>query len=256
MGQEEKQGSRDIGRQFQDETKYSPETISGYTLNYGSLPAAFKEYSDPIARISLPEPKATGETNIWKLLLHRRSRREYDIKKSLRVNDLSALIWATQGLTAQFGDDFFRTAPSAGGLYPVETYLYIRSVEGLDEGIYHFRPGDFDLEFIRKGHFARELTEAALQQDLIAGAQVTFIWSAIVARGKWKYKQRAYRYIYMDAGHIAQNLYLAAEGMGFGVCAIGAFYDDEVNRIMGFDGIEETVIYMATVGHRSPGSSL
>jgi SagB-type dehydrogenase family enzyme len=255
VGDKGKRGS-DIGRRFQDETKYSPDSLSGYTLNYGSIPATFKEYSNPVARIGLPEPKAGGETNIWKLLLRRRSRREYAVNKSLKINDLSALLWATQGLTAQFGDTFFRTAPSAGGLYPVETYLYVRSVEGLEEGIYHFRPGDFDLEFIMKGGYARQLTEAALQQDIIMGAQATFIWSAVIARGQWKYKQRAYRYIYLDAGHIAQNLYLAAEGMGFGVCAVGAFYDDDINRIMGFDGQEETVIYMATVGFKSPDNPL
>jgi len=82
-------------------------------------------------------------------------------------------------------------------------------------------------------------------------AQLIFIWSSIIDRGKWKYDQRAYRYIYLDAGHIAQNLYLAGEALGLGICAIGAFYDDAVNAIMGFDGEDETVIYMATVGFRS-----
>ena len=220
-------------------------------FNFGSIPETFKEYPNPIARVSLPEPKAGGETNLWKLLLKRRSRRDYTVNKSLRLNDLSALLWATQGLTAQFGDTFFRTAPSAGGLYPVETYLSVRAVDGLEQGIYHFRPGDYDLEFLKRGDFSTQLTEAALQQIVVLGAQVTFIWSAIIARGSWKYNQRAYRYIYLDAGHIAQNLYLAGEGLGLGVCAVGAFYDDDVNRVMDFDGEEETVIYMATVGFRS-----
>jgi len=240
-----------IGARFQKETKYTPESLSSHMFNFGSIPETFKEYPDPIARVSLPEPKAGGETNLWKLLLKRRSRRDYTVNKSLRLNDLSALLWATQGLTAQFGDTFFRTAPSAGGLYPVETYLSVRAVDGLEQGIYHFRPGDYDLEFLKRGDFSTELTEAALQQTVVLGAQVTFIWSAIIARGSWKYNQRAYRYIYLDAGHIAQNLYLAGEGLGLGVCAVGAFYDDDVNRIMDFDGEEETVIYMATVGYRS-----
>jgi SagB-type dehydrogenase family enzyme len=103
----------------------------------------------------------------------------------------------------------------------------------------------------------RPLQRAALYQDLVGHAQVTFIWSAIVERARWKYRQRAYRYIYLDAGHIAQNLYLAAEAFDMGVCAIGAFFDDDVNRLMGFDGTEETVIYMATAGLkvRDPNSS-
>jgi len=240
-----------IGIRFQNETKYTPESLSSYMLNFGSIPETFKEYPNPIARVSLPEPKAGGETNLWKLLLKRRSRRDYTVNKSLRLNDLSALLWATQGLTAQFGDTFFRTAPSAGGLYPVETYLHVRAVDGLEQGIYHFRPGDYDLEFLKRGDFSAELTEAALQQTVVLSAQVTFIWSAVIARGSWKYNQRAYRYIYLDAGHIAQNLYLAGEVLGLGVCAVAAFYDDDVNRVMDFDGEEETVIYMGTVGFRS-----
>lgn len=242
----------DIGLTFQNETKYTPATLANFMLNWGSIPETFKEYPNPLARISLPEPKAGGETNLWKLLLRRRSRREYTIRKSLKLNDLSVLVWATQGLTAQFGDTFFRTAPSAGGLYPVETYLCIRAVDGLKEGIYHFRPGDYDLELLKEGDFSEELTEAALQQTVILGAQATFIWSAVIGRGSWKYRQRAYRYFYLDAGHIAQNLYLAGEALGLGVCAVGAFYDDDVNRILDFDGTEETVIYMATVGIRAP----
>lgn len=241
-----------IGTRFQNETKYSPESLAGHMPGIGPIPAVFKEYSDPIARISLPEPKAGGETNIWKLFLKRRSRREYIADRSLKLNDLSALVWATQGLTAQFGDTFFRTAPSAGALYPVETYLYVRAVNGLEQGIYHFRPGDYDLEFLKKGNFSVSLAEAALQQSVLLNAQVTFIWSSIIARGRWKYDQRAYRYAYIDAGHIAENLYLAGEGLGLGICAVGAFYDDDINNIMGFDGEDETVIYMATVGFRSP----
>ena len=248
---ENKKEKAHIGIRFQNETKYTPASLSGHMFNLGAIPDTFKEYPNPISRTSLPEPKAGGESSLWKLLLKRRSRREYTGSKSLKLNDLSALLWATQGLTAQFGDTFFRTAPSAGGLYPVETYLCVRAVDGLEEGIYHFRPGDYDLEFLKKGDFSTVLTEAALQQTIILAAQVTFIWSAIIARGSWKYDQRAYRYIYLDAGHIAQNLYLAGEALGLGVCAVGAFYDDDVNHIIDLDGEEETVIYMATVGFRS-----
>ncbi len=83
---------------------------------------------------------------------------------------------------------------------------------------------------------------------MVADAQVCFIWTAVVERSKWKYRQRAYRYIYMDAGHIAQNLYLAATALGLGVCSIGAFYDDRVNALLGLDGIRETTVYLASVG--------
>lgn len=247
-----KKMSEGIGKRFQNETKYTLGSLAGHTLDFGSMPSTFKEYSNPILRIPLTEPKAGGETNIWKLLVKRRSRREYSTDRPLKLDDLSLLLWATQGLTAQYGGTFFRTAPSAGALYPVETYLSVRAVDGLEEGIYHFRPGKYDLELIRRGSFSARLAEAALQQSMVLHAQVTFIWSSIIARGKWKYNQRAYRYVYMDAGHIAQNLYLAGEALGLGICAIGAFYDDHINEIMGFDGEDETVIYMATVGLRPP----
>jgi SagB-type dehydrogenase family enzyme len=158
------------------------------------------------------------------------------------------LLWATQGLTAKAGEWYFRAAPSAGALYPIETYVLARSVEGLEPGIYHFRPHAFDLEFIKRGDFAGLLADAALGQDMIRQAQATFIWTAIVARSMWKYRQRAFRYIYMDAGHIGQNLYLAGTAAGLGVCAVGAFFDDRVNDLIGLDGVEEISVYLAAVG--------
>ena len=211
-------------------------------------PEPYKNYEAPLAVIPLPEPDLAGDLNLWQLLHSRRSRREYDPAKPLTPAKFSTLLWATQGITARYGEVLFRTAPSAGGLYPVDTYLFLRAVEGLEPGIYHFRPHAFDLEFLKKGDHSRALVEAALGQMMVMGAQVTFIWSAVVERSKWKYRQRAYRYIYLDAGHIAQNLCLAAEAFGLGACAVGAFFDDKVNAIIGVDGVEETVIYMASVG--------
>ena len=228
----------------------------GYALDHASRPKSYKNHRSPLAHIPLPEPDIKSGASLWKLLRDRRSRREYDAGQSLRVGLLSAILWATQGITAKYGAYLFRTAPSAGGLYPVETYLFLREVEGFEAGIYHFRPQAFDLEFLKKGDYARELAEAALGQRIVMEAQITSIWSAIVERSKRKYGQRAYRYIYLDAGHIAQNLYLAAEALKLGVCVIGALYDDKVNSLIGVDGTEETVIYMATVGWPQPHNHL
>jgi len=237
-----------IGEKFQQETKYDPNKPMGYGLDWNRRPKSYKNHESPLAYIPLSDPDMKSKANLWQLLQHRRSRREYTTKRNLKQNLLSALLWATQGVTAKYGEFLFRTAPSAGGLYPVETYLFLRAVEGLEPGIYHFRTHVFDLELLKKGDYSMELTDAALGQTIVRDAQVTFIWSAVVERSKWKYRQRAYRYIYLDAGHIAQNLYLAAEALGLGACAIGALFDDSVNDIIGIDGIEETVIYMATVG--------
>lgn len=237
-----------IGTRFQEETKYTPERIGGYGLDWSTFPDQYKVYGNALALFSLPEPDLSQGPDVWQVLQRRRSRRDYKPGDALALGTLSILLWATQGITGRYGDSLFRTAPSAGGLFPVETYLSIRSIEGLESGIYHFRPRSFDLELLKKGDFSRNLAKAALGQTIVLGAQVTFVWSAVLERGKWKYRERAYRYIYLDAGHIAQNLYLAGEALGLGVCAIGAFFDDEANGLIGVDGTYETVIYMATVG--------
>jgi SagB-type dehydrogenase family enzyme len=237
-----------VGAVFQEETKYTVDTLRGQTLDWTKFPAMYKSYDAPLARVSLPKPEMTGDANLWQLLQRRRSKRAYKQERPLTQTLLSTLLWATQGLTAKQGDMYFRVAPSAGGLYPVETYLSVRAVEGLEAGMYHFRPLSADLEFLKRGDYAGALAHAALGQEMVAHAPVTFVWSAVLERSTWKYRERAYRYIYIDAGHIGQNLYLAAEALGLGSCTIGAFFDEDVNRLIGLDGINETVIYLGCVG--------
>jgi SagB-type dehydrogenase family enzyme len=237
-----------IGERFQEETKYTQENIGGHFLDWEHMPERYKTYPQSTQKIRLPDPLPGNAANVWEVFYKRRSERNYAPDRALPLSTLSALLWATQGITAAAGQYHFRTAPSAGGLYPVETYLLAKSVEGLGQGIYHLRPLAFDLEYIKPGNFGHDLAEAALGQGMVAEAQVVFIWTAVVARSKWKYRQRAYRYIYLDAGHIAQNLYLAGSALGMGVCGIGAFFDDRVNALIGLDGTEETVLYMASVG--------
>ncbi len=240
-----------IGQKYQQETKYSRKDLHGRSRLRHRRAEAFKEYEAPLAVIPLPDPELAPQADLWTLLRHRRSRRNYNRDTVLPLDVLSALLWATQGISAAKGDFFFRTAPSAGALYPVESYLSVRAVNTLQPGLYHFRPQHFDLELLKKGDYSVALTAAALAQNMVQQAQVTFLWSAIVARSLWKYEERAYRYIYLDAGHIAQNLYLAGEALGLGVCAIGALFDDEVNGLLDLDGTDETIVYMATVGERT-----
>jgi SagB-type dehydrogenase family enzyme len=240
-----------IGERFQEETKYTPEAIGGHHLDWDHMPDRYKTYPESATKIALPAPQFGDNANIWDIIRQRRSLRDYAPSFRLKLETLSALLWATQGITAAVSGYQFRTAPSAGGLYPIETYILARAVEGIDEGFYHFRPQSFDLECIRSGDFAVALARAALGQGMVARAQVTFIWTAVVARSKWKYRQRAYRYIYLDAGHIAQNLYLAGTAAGIGVCGIGAFFDDQVNALIGVDGVEETALYLASAGRPS-----
>ena len=235
-----------IGERFHEETKYAAERM-GHGLDWQSMPAPYKNYPSPIGTIALPAAAQSQPANVWEVIGKRRSTRDFS-PASLPLSLLSSLLWSTQGITAMAGEWYFRTAPSAGALYPIETYILARAVEGLDPGIYHFRPHAFDLEFIKSGDFAPLLADAALGQDMIREAQATFMWTAIVARSTWKYRQRAYRYIYMDAGHIGQNLYLAGTAAGLGVCAVGAFFDDQVNDLIGIDGVKEIALYLAAVG--------
>jgi len=239
---------RGIGERFQEETKYTAEGIGEHYLDWNNMPDRYKNYPGSSMKVFLPEPRLGKIANIWDVVHRRRSLRDYSSGLNLPLETLSTLLWATQGITAVAAGYQLRAAPSAGGLYPIETYLFARAIDGLERGFYHFRPNAFDLECVKAGDFAAELAEAALGQEMVAYAQVTFVWTAVVARSKWKYRQRAYRYIYLDAGHIAQNLYLAGAAVGLGVCGIGAFFDDRVNALIGVDGIEETVLYLASVG--------
>lgn len=243
-----KSTSQGIGERFQEETKYTAENIGGHFLDWENMPERYKSYPESIQTIALPQPEIDKSVNIWDTFSKRRSVRNYSFHDVLPLGKLSALLWATQGITAAGRNYQFRSAPSAGGLYPIETYLFLRSVEKLAQGFYHFRPLTFDLEFVQPGDFGRNLADAALGQRMVAEAQVVFIWTAVVERSKWKYRQRAYRYIYLDAGHIAQNLYLAGTAAGIGICGVGAFFDDQVNSLIGVDGTEETTLYLATAG--------
>jgi SagB-type dehydrogenase family enzyme len=236
-----------IGDRFQQHTKYYRNNMPLHFLNWHNKPESYKDHYKRLKIIQLPEPNF-NECDLWGVIYRRRSKRDYIANKPISLQSLSILLWATQGITADFEDISYRTTPSAGALYPIETYLNVRFIEGLEPGIYHFRPHLFDLEYLRNGDHSDKLSKAALNQDIIKSAQVTFIWTAVIARSKWKYLQRAYRYIYLDSGHIGQNLSLSAEALELGSCGIGAFFDEEVNKIINVDGTNETVLYMAAVG--------
>ena len=124
----------------------------------------------------------------------------------------------------------------------------VHAVEGIEAGIYHYGVERHELDQLRAGDFQMEIAQAALDQEMAAWADVVFVWTALFERSKWKYKQRAYRYIYLDAGHIAQNVALAAVALGLGSCQIAALYDDEANALLDLDGVKESTIYMTVVG--------
>jgi SagB-type dehydrogenase family enzyme len=238
-----------IGDRFQRETKYTRAKIGGPPRGRVRPEAASKR---PTAetRIRLDPPSKEDSAPIWDVLARRRSVRTFT-ETPLPLSHLSRLLWAAQGITKKIYGHDLRTAPSAGALYPVETYVAAQTVEGLNPGLYHYDIQHHALELISAGDFRRDVAEAALGQSFTASANVVFIWTAVFGRSKVKYRERAYRYVYLDAGHIAQNLALAAVALGLGSCQIAALFDDEVNALVGADGEEESVIYMTAVGRPS-----
>jgi SagB-type dehydrogenase family enzyme len=234
----------EIGDHYQELTKYVRGSLPRHRLDWSTLPSPRKEYPDA-QTVSLPAPSTDGGPPLWETIKSRRSIRSYK-RKALGMQELSQLLWAAQGTTLEAHN--YRSAPSAGALYPVETYLVANRVEPLAQGLYHYDAFHAVLELIKPGALGPQTAAAALDQPIAMDAAAVFIWTAIVQRGKWKYLERAYRYIYLDAGHIAQNIYLAATGLGLGCCAIGAFYDDEVNELLGVDGVDECALYMCAVG--------
>jgi len=234
------------GYRYLQKTKFTRSGLEGRERPHIEPVPAFKTY--PAAKsISLPTDWAKPDADLLQVLQQRRSSRRY-CGTPLTVHEISLLLWASQGVTGRAGNWLLRTAPSAGALYPIETYVVMDKASGLDAGLYHFNVADFALESLLQSRVAKDIAAACLMQHFMAEASALFAWSAVLRRNMAKYGHRGLRYICMDAGHICQNLLLAAEALGRKACPVAAFFDDELNRILGLDGEEETVLYLAAVG--------
>jgi len=237
------------GNEFQEKSKYIRGNLGGRGLDWEIKPKIYKIYPNcPKTELSKPIlEKTNNKLNITEIFEQRRSIRTFQ-KIPLELKQISYLLWASTGIQRIVGNFGFRTAPSAGALYPIETYLLINNCPALTKGLYHYNIHDHALEQIKEGNCSVLFAKAALDQKMIALAPISFIWTAIFQRSKWKYNQRAYRYCYLDAGHIASHLSLAAVAMGLGSCQIAAFYDNEINDLLDIDGKEESVLYLSVVG--------
>lgn len=196
-------------------------------------------------RIKLPEPRYEGETSIEEALARRRSIRAYS-GDNLTREEVSQLLWAAQGITAPWGG---RTAPSAGALYPLELYVVVGDVEGIDKGVYRYSPEEHELEKVRDGDIRTELADAALGQECVRDAAIDLVFAAVYERTTAKYKERGIQYVHLEAGHAAQNVYLQAVSLDLGTVTIGAFVDSEVKKIMNI-GEQEDPLYIMPVGRR------
>jgi SagB-type dehydrogenase family enzyme len=257
------------GRAFQENTSYQRSSMEEQELNWQNKPATYKFYSyAPVVSLPSPAPAPDEESrpDLWTCVARRRSVRSFGATP-ISLAQLSRLLWACAGITTSYitphGQEFYRAAPTAGALYPIETYVVVNKVEGLQPGLYHYRvagqdvlerpmvEGSHSLEQLRTGSLREEITAAALDQPFCGKAAAVFLWTAVFARSVWKYRERAYRYFYLDAGHMAAHLSLAAVALGLGSCAVAAYYDDEIDALLGIDGESEGIIYMTAVGRPS-----
>jgi SagB-type dehydrogenase family enzyme len=259
------------GEEFQQATRYQRDRMDRQALDLEHQPATFKLYTSvpviplpPPRRSDWPDTATLPEESLWRAMAERRSARRFT-DQPLDLADLSQLLWAASGITRATPNLLYRTVPSAGGLYPIETYVLVNSVTALAPGVYHYRAVGLRqdrsldltlghaLEELRLGNHNRTLAHAALDQAMVVAAAAVFIWAAVFPRSRWKYRERAFRYVYLDAGHIAAHVSLAAVALGLGSCQIAAFYDDEVNSLIGVDGEEESALYLTTVGRPLTG---
>ncbi len=201
----------------------------------------------------LPDPQTyTPKVNTFTdLVNNRRSQRNYTAD-SISLLELSYFLWMTQGVKRITNRPAtYRTVPSAGARHAFETWLLINRVEGLEPGLYRYAAVEKNLIEVSLNANCNEiLTHACCDQAQVANSAVTFIWAAILERMYWRYTERSMRYLHLDAGHVCQNLYLAAESAHCGVCAIAAFNDELINTAIGLDGSDHFVIYAASLGRK------
>ena len=205
--------------------------------------------AEPAFVIDLPSPRRYGRLAFEFLLDRRRSVREFT-RAPLTLNQVGQLLWAAQGQTHPDG---YRTAPSAGALYPLEIYVAAGRVEGLQAGVYRYRARGHEFELVAGGDVRAQLAAAALDQECVAQGAAALVIAAVYERTTGKYGRRGERYVHMEVGHAAQNVYLQAEALDLGTVIVGAFDDDDVHELLGMRPRERPLAIMP-VGHPAPES--
>jgi len=186
-------------------------------------------------------------SNLAEVISSRRSRRKFH-PDPLSLEELSFLLWATQGIRDP-EIHYFRNVPSAGARHSFETYLAIGNVDGIEAGLYRYLPKEHSILQLKKDKYITMKTAASsFGQMFIGTSALVFIWAAVPYRMEWRYGPAAHRVIAFDVGHVCQNLYLAAEGIGAGTCGIGAYDQEKMDELIGVDGEDEFTIYLAPVG--------
>ena len=242
-----------VGQMFIKGTRYAALGPSDQAKGLPQPPLEMKPSTPILEVMNLPEPEtvALGDLPVREAVDRRRSLRIYT-NQPLTLEAASYLLWCTQGVKEITPRPVtLRTVPSAGARHPLETVLLINRVEGLASGLYWFAASERQLARLETDpSIAERMREACLGQEMVQRSAITFVWIADAYRCTWRYGERGYRYLFLDAGHVCQNLYLAAEAIDCGVCAIGAFSDEAINRLLNLDGQNQFVVYLAAVGKR------
>jgi SagB-type dehydrogenase family enzyme len=194
---------------------------------------------------TLPDPRYDGDISLEQSILNRRSVRTYS-DEPLTVEEVSQLLWSAQGITGASG---FRSAPSAGALYPLELYAVVGNVVNLEPGIYKYQPDQHVLVLIISGDKRNKLADISLSQESVAEGAVSIVITAVYSRTTVKYGDRGIRYAQLEAGHSAQNLCLQATAMELGVVTIGAFSDNELSNLLNLPD-DENPLYVIPVGNQ------
>jgi SagB-type dehydrogenase family enzyme len=198
-----------------------------------------------------PDEKRHGSIPLIKAIGQRQSRRKFT-SDALRLEELSFLLWSTQGVKSIDENKVWtrRVVPSAGSRHPFETYLVVNRVDGLERGVYRYLPVEHKLLLVSKHdrQLSDRISDACDGQAFVGESAVVFVWATIPYRSEWRYGAAAYKGILVDAGHVCQNLYLACEAIGAGTCAVLAYDQKAMDDLIGVDGKDEFTIYLAPVG--------
>ena len=216
------------------------------------VPPVEKPYASDNLRIDLMAKdnwRSIPPIDLLSAIQNRKSHRNFRTAQ-VSLEELSFLLWATQGVRERAGDaTFFRTVPSAGCRHALETYVCALNITGLETGIYRYLPVEHQLLTITKEKdLSQKIVAATFGQSFTGKAPVTFIWTTIPYRMEWRYHIAAHKVIALDAGHVCQNLYLASAAIGGGVCAIGAYHQELMDELLGVDGENEFTLYLAAMG--------
>ncbi len=248
---------------YHENTKLHPQTAQEMispgnfsTADLQAMSRAYKQYPN-LPRVKLPAIEGIPQNgrSFDEVVSSRRSVRDF-ADLNIDLDELSKILHQSYGITGEapankngFRQDL-RSAPSAGALYPAEIYIAVRKVSGVEPGIYHYNVPNHEIELMIPGDPTEQMYEVCCQQEFVHKTSIVIIMSSVLQRTKLKYGERGYRYALLDIGHLGQNIYLSCASLDLAIMTTCGFFDDEVNKLLRIDGVDETAMYVAFIGKR------